>query len=252
LSTRQEADRREEAAVLSTLQIVVIVVVTAVGATVQGSIGVGLALIAGPALVAVDGGFAPGPLLLAGQMIGMRHVLAEWRCADRAAFKHCLWGLPTGLAGGLLLLVAVSDRTMAIIVGAITALAAAALLAGASVARNRRVEMAGGAACTFASVTAGLPGPPLVITFSDMAPPTMRSTSSMFVTAVSATGFIGLVATGNFGNRELQLLGWLVPGVAAGMVAARWVRPLLDRHWFRPTILTVALLGGLALVARQF
>lgn len=236
---------------MSTAEIVIIVLVTAVGATVQGSTGVGLALVAGPVLVSIDGGFAPGPLLLAGQLIGIRHIVAERQHADRSAFRHCLWGLPVGLFVGLAVLVTVSDRMLAILVGSMTAIAALALLGGLRVTRTRTVEVAAGAACTFASVTAGLPGPPLVIAFADMPPATMRSTTSTFVFAVATTGFVGLLITGNFGTDELRLLGWLLPGLLIGLGSARFVRPLIDRNWFRPTVLTIALLGGLALIARQ-
>lgn len=236
---------------MTTTEIAVIVIASAMGAVVQGSTGVGLALIAGPLLVSIDGGFAPGPLLVAGQIISLRHILAERQQSDRAAFIHCLWGLPLGLIGGLVVLQAVSDRTLAILVGSMTALAAVALLAGLDVARTRTIDVAAGAACTFASVTAGLPGPPLAITFSDMKPATMRSTTAMFVLAVAISGFVGLVLTGNFGRHEVNLLGWLLPGILLGLVGARWVRPLVDRRWFRPAVLTIALLGGLALVTRQ-
>lgn len=237
---------------MTTFQIVVIIMATATGAVVQGSTGVGLALIAGPLLVSIDGGFAPGPLLLAGQLIGLRHIVAEREDTDRAAMVHGLWGLPVGLAGGLIVLAVVSDRALAILVGSMTMVAAAALLAGMHVARSRPTDVATGMVCTFASVTAGLPGPPLAIAFSDMKPSTMRSTASMLVLAIATTGFVGLLVTGNFGAHELRLLGWLLPGIAIGLIGARWVRPLVDRNWFRPTILTIALLGGFGLVVRQF
>lgn len=57
--------------------------------------------------------------------------------------------------------------------------------------------------------------------------------------------------SGNFGSHEFNLLLWALPGVIAGLIAARWVRPHLDKPWFRPMVLVIALIGGLALVARQ-
>jgi len=62
---------------------------------------------------------------------------------------------------------------------------------------------------------------------------------------------VAIVATDNFGTDELELTGWLVPGVVIGLFAARYVRAYVDRSWFRPAVLTMAFVGGVALVARH-
>ncbi|MEM7275467.1 MAG: sulfite exporter TauE/SafE family protein [Actinomycetota bacterium] len=226
-------------------------VVSAAGAVVQGCLGIGFGLVAGPALVAIDSDFAPGPILLAGQLIGLRHALMERVHTDRKAFRRSLIGLPVGLVGGIVTLTLVDDRTLRVVVGALTAVAAIALLAGWRVRRTARTDVVAGGASAFASVTAGLPGPPLVLNFSDMAPAEMRGTSSSFILFVALTGITGLALAGEFGMDELLLTARLVPGVGLGMFGARYARPYLDRSWFRPAVLTMALLGALALVARQ-
>ena len=64
---------------------------------------------------------------------------------------------------------------------------------------------------------------------------------------------IGLLAgRGSFGLHELRLIGYLVPGMFIGLAISRVVRPYLDRHWFRPAVLSVALAGGVALIIGQF
>lgn len=224
---------------------------SAAGALVQGCLGIGFGLIAGPALVAIDPDFAPGPILLAGQVVGLRHALMERAHTDREAFRRCVVGLPVGLAAGIATLSMVSDRVLAIVVGSVTAAAAALLLAGARVSRTPRTDVAAGGATAFASVTAGLPGPPLVLNFSDMTPSQMRGTSSSFILVVAVTGVTGLVLAGEFAGEESMLTLRLLPGIALGMFAARFARPYLDRSWFRPAVLFIAMLGALALVGRQ-
>ncbi len=236
---------------MSTYEILAITVFAMAGAIVQGSIGVGLALVAGPALLVIDPSFAPGPLLLGGQVVGLRHVIAEREATDHVACRRCLIGLPLGLIAGLAVLELFSETALALLVGGLTMVAAAALLSGLKLARSSRVEMVGGAACTFASVTAGLPGPPLVIAFNDMKPAAMRGTASTFVMMVAAIGMVSLVLSGNFGGEEAKLTLWLLPGLLLGIIASRWVRPFLDRSWFRPLVLVIAFIGGLALVLRQ-
>jgi len=221
------------------------------GSIVHGSIGIGLGLVAAPALVAIDPAFAPGPLLLAGQIVGARHVIAEYDQADLMAWKRGLLGVPIGVLAALIVLEFMSERWLAITVGSLTAGAAAMLLLGLNLSRTPRAEAAAGAACAFASLTAAMPGPPLVCIYADMKPAKMRPTASLLILSVAAIGFVTLFASGNFGSYEFELLLWLMPGVIAGLIASQWVRPHLDRPWFRPLVLVIALVGGLALVARQ-
>ena len=100
-------------------------------------------------------------------------------------------------------------------------------------------------------MTAALPGPPFVVTFSDMKPATMRGTIGTVFLLTAVAAMIGLIATGEFGSYEVELIGWLIPGIILGLFLARFVRPFLDRTWFRPAVLLVAFAGGLALILRQ-
>ncbi len=218
---------------------------------VQGSLGLGLALVAAPALVAIDPGFAPGPLIVVGQIVGLRHFIVEREHTDRGAVRHCLIGLPFGLAGGLVVLTAISDRTLGLLIGGVTAFTAVSLLSGLQVRRSAPTEVATGVAAAFTSITAGLPGPPLVLSFSDMKPSTLRGTVASFVLLVAVSGIIGLIATGEYGRHEVELTGLLIPGILVGLVVSRFVRPHLDNSWFRPVVLLVALAGGVALILRQ-
>lgn len=202
--------------------------------------------------MAIDGSFAPGPMIVASQLISIRHAVVEREHREAQTMRNLLWGLPVGLIGGVVVLELVSARTLAILVGSLAVVAALLLLGGFEPVRTNRTETLGGALCAFASVTAALPGPPLVMCLHDAKPAALRATIGSFVLFVAAIGFVLLLVTGNFGTHEGELTLWLIPGILAGMYAARWVRPFLDRSWFRPLVLSVALCGGLALVVRQF
>lgn len=223
----------------------------AAGATVQGSVGIGYGLVAGPGLAAIDTAFIPGPLLVIGILVSARHIVAEYDHIDRPAVGRCLLGLPVGLVAGIAVLNAMDDRILGIAVGAATALAATAMIFGLSVRRTPAVEIGSGAATAFSAVTPALPGPPFVVAFSDLRPAAMRSTASVFLSTLVLVSLIALAVTGNFGSREVQLLALLVPGTIGGLIVARYVRPLLERPWFRPLILVVAGLGGVALALRN-
>ena len=236
---------------MSGLEIVVVIAITTVGAVVQGCVGIGIGLVAAPVLVAIDPAFVPGPMLAVGQIIAIRHIGAERRHIDLSALRNCVVGLPVGLAIGLLVLLVVDERVLSIIIGAVVAVAAAWLLTGPRIGRSTRNEVATGGLVAFASTTAALPGPPLVVAFSDMKPSAMRGTASAVILTVAVFVGISLAVAGRFGLHELGLTALLAPGAFIGMLASRYLRPRLDRTWFRTAVLIVAGAGGLALVLRQ-
>lgn len=236
---------------MSAVEVVLAIAAVAGGAIVQGSVGVGLSLVAAPPLVALDPAFIPGPLLIVGQIIGIRHIIVEGKHIDWRAVRNALWGLPVGLAAGLAVLELVPEVVRTILIGALVAGSALVLLAGFRLRQTRRTEIAGGLTCSFGAMAAALPGAPLGICFSEMPPATLRSTSSVYIGIVGGAGIGFLVARGNFGLHELELMGYAAPGMFIGLAISRLVRPKLDRSWFRPAVLAVALAGGLALIIGQ-
>ena len=233
---------------MTATEILIIAAVTIAGSIIHGTTGIGLGLVAGPALLSVDPKFVPGPILLASMIVGVRHIVVEWRTTDRNILRRLCFGLPFGTAAALIILTTVNERVMAICIGALVILASAALLGGFEFSRTPRNEVVGGAAASFGAVAAALPGPPLVMALHDTPGPVLRPTISLVNALISAVGMVGLALVGLFGWAELQLLALLTPFVLIGLFLARFVRPWLDRSFFRPTVLCLSLAGGAALL----
>jgi len=126
-----------------------------------------------------------------------------------------------------------------------------ALLAGIRPPVSTAVKLIGGTLTAFCGIAAGVPGPPFVIAFNELKPSAMRATTGTFIALLSAISLVVLIVAGRFGGHEFALLASMVPGIGLGLVLARWVRPLLERPWFRPVILLIALAGGAALIIRN-
>ncbi len=232
-------------------ELIIITVAAGAGAMVQGSIGLGFTLTAGPALFLVDPGFAPGPVLLAGQFVSMRNILGDRGETAWDVWRRSVAGIPIGIVAGLALLAMMSERTLAVTVALLTITAASALLAGWRVRPSGALDVAAGSASAFASMVAGLPGPPLVVAYSELEPRCMRGTSASTIFTVGLIAAGSLALSGNFGGDEVELIGLLMPGVVVGLLATRWTRPLVEQRWFRPAVLLVALAGGVVLLLRQ-
>lgn len=236
---------------LSAVELLLVLTITAAGAIVQGSAGIGLGLIASPILLSIDVSFAPGPLLLGGLVIGARHMTAEWDDLDRPTLGRALIGLPVGAIVGLAILRVMDSDTLAFTVGLLICVTAGVLLSGARLRRSVTSDVLTGAAAAFTSITAAIPGPPLVIGFADLAPRSLRCTVSAFVAVTGVVAFFGLALIGRFGQHEVALLATMVPGLLLGVFLSRWTRPLLDRSWFRPGVLVLSFAGGAALAINQ-
>jgi uncharacterized membrane protein YfcA len=232
---------------LGTSELIIVLLTAAAGATVQGSAGIGLGLIASPILLQLDPSFAPGPLLLGGLVIGARHITMEWADLDRPALGRASLGLPFGAIAGLGVLRVIEADTLSLLIGLMICAASLVLLGGLRVRATPASHVATGAAAAFTSITAAIPGPPLVIGFADLEPRAIRCTVSVFVAITGAVAFVGLMAIDRFGRHEAALLATMLPGLVIGVVASRWTRPFLDRHWFRPGVLLLSLAGGAAL-----
>lgn len=236
---------------VSVLMYLIVFAACAAGSMVQGSIGIGLGLVAGAALVSVDPAFAPGPLLIAGTFISARHLAAEFDAIDRPGLRTALTGLPIGVLAGLAILLAIDERALALGIGAAICIAAVALLAGIRPPTSTTVKFVGGMLTAFCGIAAGVPGPPFVLAFNELKPASIRATNGAFTVALSAVSLVVLIIADRFGRDEAVLLALMVPGIVFGLVVARWVRPQLERPWFRPVILLVALAGGAALIVRN-
>ena len=236
---------------LTTIEIILVVAVTAAGAIVQGSVGIGLGLVASPVLLAIDASFAPGPLLVAGLVIGVRHIGTEWDHLDRGGLGRALIGLPVGAGAALTILALMAPSTLSLMIGILICVAAVVLMAGVELRRTPKSDVVTGACCAFTSLAAALPGPPLVIGFNNLSPSSLRCTVSVFVAAVSAVAVVSLASIGRFGRDEVALLLLMVPGLLGGLLLSRWTRPWLDRSWFRPAVLTIAFIGGAGLAGSQ-
>lgn len=236
---------------MTILEAIGVIALTAVGSAVQGSVGIGLSLVAAPGLIAIDADFAPGPLMAGGVAVSFRHFITERRHALASDLRALITGLPFGLAAGIAFIIVADARLLSIVIGVTIVVFAVVLLGGAHIKRTQWSLRIVGAATAFTSSTAALPGPPLALTFSDVEGPRLRGTLGTCVCALGTLLFIALTLAGKYGVDELKLTAIMIPGVSLGLGLSKWARPYLDRSWLRPAILLLSAAGGLTLILRN-
>lgn len=219
-----------------------------VGATVQGSIGIGLGLVAAPVLALADPAFLPATITIAVLPLSL---LVTW--ADRA---HVQWrdagfaivGRVPGVVIGALVAAAISDRALALLVAGAVLLAVAASLTSRRIPLTTGTLLGAGTASGFTGTTTGIGGPPMALTYQHADPSTMRATISAFFFVGALMSTIALWAAGEVGPRQVELSLLIVPAVVVGALVSRLVGHRLRPTLVRPLVLAVCATSAAALL----
>lgn len=225
-----------------------IAVTVAVAAFVQGSSGLGFALIVAPVVGIVSPGLLP--VFLLAVMIPL-NVYVLWR--ERAALdlRGASWITAARLVAtpcGLLLLVAIPDHHLGVLVGGATVLAVLVSIAAPSFTPGYRAYLGAGAVTGITETATGVGGPPLALVYQHRPPAELRAT----VAACFLTGEVASLAL-LFGTGQAQLdqLAPILPVLPALAIGA-WLSKLTHRHIdaarMRLLVLAFALVSGGALM----
>ena len=230
------------------VEIVLVVAAVAAGSLVQATAGIGITLVAGPVLLAVDPAFLPLPLILGGTVVGLRNLVGEFRGLDVRRWRLCLLGAPVGLVAGEFSLAVLSERGLRLSVGLLVVGSVGALLSGWRPPRTRWTPVLTGCLVAFGIRVAALPGPPYAILHHDDPPHVLRPNLAAFVMVMSLAVTVRLAVAGDIAARDLRLSALLMGSAVIGLVLSPLARRLVDRTLFRPLVLALCGLGGLGTV----
>ncbi|MFE5538437.1 sulfite exporter TauE/SafE family protein [Streptomyces sp. NPDC056492] len=220
----------------------------ALAAFVQGSSGLGFALIVAPVAGILDPGLLP--VFVLASMIPLNLYVA-WR--ERAALdlRGAGWITAARLAatpGGLALLWLIPDRSLGLFVGAATVLAAAVSLAAPVFTPGRAAYVGAGAVTGLTETATGVGGPPLALVYQHRPPAELRATVAVCFLIGEVASLVLLFATGQGRVRDLGWALLLLPAIAAGAWLSRSVHHRLDARRTRVFVLLFALVSGTVLM----
>ncbi|MER7521203.1 sulfite exporter TauE/SafE family protein [Streptomyces sp. NPDC126499] len=233
---------------MSTTTLAVLALTVAVAAFVQGSSGLGFALIVAP----VAGMLAPGllPVFVLAAMIPLNAYVA-WRERASLDWRGAGWITAARLAttpAGLALLWLIPERSLGLFVGGATVLAAVVSLAAPAFAPGRAAYLGAGAVTGLTETATGVGGPPLALVYQHRPAAELRSTVAACFLVGEVASLALLFATGEGQPGDL---GWalaLLPAVAAGAWASRLVSHRMNAARTRLFVLGFALVSGLVLM----
>lgn len=222
-----------------------------VSALVQGTVGLGLSLVAVPVVALLDPSLLPGSTLLLGAVMPALTMLHEWR--------HVVWPDARWLTGarllttplGVLVVSWLSPDTIGIAVG-IGVLVAVALTAWRFEVRPSRQNLAlAGAVAGVTSTAAGIAGPPAAIVLQRQTGARLRATLAAFFLIGASTSLVALAIGGQLSRRELGYgAGW-IPFVVAGFGLAIPLQNRIPARLLRTSVLVLSGVSAVAVLLRS-
>jgi uncharacterized protein len=235
---------------MSWTTLVVVSAMVIMAGFVQGSTGVGFALLVAPLLGMLAPEMLPVTVLVL--MLPLNLYIA-WR--ERAAldFRSGAWITAGRLAGtfaGLWVLVALSARHLNLLIGISTIAAAAATLAMPVFRPSRSVFVAAGLITGVTETATGIGGPPLALVYQHHPVAVMRSTIALcfLVGELLSLGF--LWKADRVDAAQLVGAAQLLPALGVGALLSRLVHQRVNSRALRIFVMSFSIVSGLVLLVR--
>jgi len=233
--------------------LVIALVVTLVAATLQGTIGFGVAIVSVPVLSLLDPALTPVPQLLLALPLSAAILWRERHSVDFHGLGWIIAGRVPGALIGLWLLAAFTRREVELAIAVIVLVAVIIFGTGIHIARNRATGFLAGVAAGITGLVASIGGPPIALLFSSSDGPTLRSSLSAVFTIGLSISIIARMATGQISGEDIEVSLLIAPAAAAGLWASTRLKERFDRAMLRLGILVVsgtsALILGIKAIA---
>ena len=232
-------------------ELLVAFVAVFVGATIQGSMGFGLGLVAAPVLVLIDPALVPSVILGMGVPLTLLVAWRERQSVSLTRLNRAIVGRVLGTIAGSFVVYLADAATLSLIFAVALLIGVALSAGGYSVAPTPKVMLIAGFGSGLMGTTTSVGGPPIALVLQHQAGPELRASIGAFMAVGAAFSLAALVIVGEFRTHELVMTGLLVVPALLGFGASRWTNQVLDRGYTRPAVLVFATLSGLSILLRQ-
>lgn len=218
---------------------------------VQALVGLGLGLVAAPVLTLVEPSLMPGTMLL---LAALMPALTIPRDAREVDWRGLGWALPArvlGTAFGVVIVGAVSVRTLGVGVAVMVLVSVVLSLHTVRVRVTHPRLLAVGVVSGITGTATSIGGPPMALLYQSQRPGTVRATLGVYFVVGAALSILGLSITGSMTRAELVTAVALVPFLGLGYLASLPLRSRLHGSRTRGAVLLVCAASALTLLVRS-
>ena len=236
---------------MSVIALVLVTVLVAGAACIQGAAGFGMALLAAPLLTLLDRSFAPAPLVLAVLPLSVLIAQRDWAHLDRRGLAWAIGGRLPGVVLGGVAAALLSQHTLALVLGLGVLAAVGLSMVTARLRPTPGTLVSAGFASGFMGTTTSIGGPPMALVYQRSDGPAFRSTLAIYFAAGAVMSLTALAFAGRVGAHELRLGLLLWPGVVAGFLLSKPLTRYLDDGRTRALVLAISAAAALLLIAEE-
>jgi len=236
---------------LTILDLILTTVVVTIGATLQGSVGLGLGMFGAPMLMLIDPGFIPGPLLCAALVLTLLLTHRERHSIHFPDLRWALSGRVVGIILGLGMLASLSPDRLRLVFGVLILVGVVISASGLHLRISPRTLVAAGGLSGLMGTTISVGGPAMALIYQRSSGARIRGTLSAYFVVGVAMSLVGLRVIGLFGREQLMLTAALLPGILLGYLVSRHTASALDKGYTRLALLSVSAAAAILVMLRQ-
>jgi uncharacterized membrane protein YfcA len=221
------------------------------GAIVQGSVGLGVGLVATPIVTMLFPSLMPGAILVVALALPLATLAQEVGHVDPRGLGWAFGGRLAGTPFGVWLVAAVPDRVLGVVIGVVVLAALAMTTREREVPRNRRTLAAAGIISGTTGTASGIGGPPIALLYQRESGPRVRATLALYFFGGALLSLTVLGLAGHLPVRQVVAGLALLPFVLAGFLLAGPLRRYLDAGRLRLALLIVVGTSAMVLIVRN-
>ena len=230
-------------------EIVLFLVVT-VAALVQGTSGLGFALIIAPIIGFLDPTLLPVFLLALMLPLNLYITLREWRAID---FRGAGWITLTRVLatpGGIGLLLVIPEEDLGLLIGIATVIAALASLMMPAFNPGRLSFMTAGFVTGLSETATGIGGPPLALVYQHRPATELRATIALCFFVGEVVSLLLILTTSHPSTHGLIVAMYFLPAVILGAGLSLLIHQRVAGSKLRMFVLAFATISGFILILR--
>lgn len=222
----------------------------AIAACVQGTIGIGFALIVAPVLAFLRPELLPVSLLFLMLPLNLFTVLREHHAFDWKGGSWITLGRAFGTLAGAAVLVVLPAHAINLLIGGATIVAALVTMMAPAFSPNSSAFITVGLLTGISETATGIGGPPLALAYQHHRPEVLRSTVAGCFLLGELLSVGALAAIGRTTSRQALSAALLLPFLAIGGLVSSFIRHRLNGRLLRGLVLIFAVTSGVILIAR--
>jgi uncharacterized membrane protein YfcA len=220
------------------------------GAAVQGSVGLGLGLLAAPVFALLEPSLVPGTILIMTSALPLLTSLRELQHVDWSGLGFVLLGRAPGTAVGVVVVATQPPALIAVVVAVVVLVACLLSVTRWHARPTPRALLAAGAVGGVSGTATSIGGPPVALLYQRSPGPMLRSTMSVYFLIGNVTSLLALSLAGQVDGRDVLRAGALLPFVLAGFLLSGRLRRRVDGPRLRAAVLVLSSASALLLLGR--